>query len=301
MVLRLCSDVVLCTPDGVPVAPPLGAKTLGLLAFLALEPGPHRREELTALLWGDSPEEKARAIAPPGAHPPARGARRQRSHRPGDGGAHGPARVRRERVPATRGHRWRGRAGDRRDAIPLRLDGAQLPGVRGMGGREAERAAEPIRGAARIGGARSDGAPRLAGCPSARRALASARRPGRRADRGARRGSVPRRRSLGRARDLRAARGSTLQRRRARAGPRALGARGAHRADSRAASDQARQRELVRARSLVRREPRRSGARVGVARSGPGRAWARTAAAWRSSRGSRAWGRRASPTTSSAG
>ena len=61
MVLRLCGDVALCTPDGTPVAPPLGAKTLGLLAFLALEPGPHRREELTALLWGDSPEEKARA------------------------------------------------------------------------------------------------------------------------------------------------------------------------------------------------------------------------------------------------
>ncbi|HKP16186.1 MAG TPA: AAA family ATPase, partial [Gemmatimonadaceae bacterium] len=61
MVLRLCGDVALCTPDGTPVAPPLGAKTLGLLAYLALEPGPHRREELTALLWGDSPEEKARA------------------------------------------------------------------------------------------------------------------------------------------------------------------------------------------------------------------------------------------------
>jgi DNA-binding SARP family transcriptional activator len=61
MVLRLCGDVVLCSPDGVPITPPLGAKTLGLLAFLALEPGPHRREELTALLWGDSPEEKARA------------------------------------------------------------------------------------------------------------------------------------------------------------------------------------------------------------------------------------------------
>ena len=61
MVLRLCGDVALCTPDGTPVAPALGAKTLGLLAFLALESGPHRREELTALLWGDSPEEKARA------------------------------------------------------------------------------------------------------------------------------------------------------------------------------------------------------------------------------------------------
>jgi DNA-binding SARP family transcriptional activator len=61
LVLRLCGDVVLCSADRVPIAPPLGAKTLGLLAFLALEPGPHRRDELTALLWGDSPEEKARA------------------------------------------------------------------------------------------------------------------------------------------------------------------------------------------------------------------------------------------------
>jgi DNA-binding SARP family transcriptional activator len=60
-VLRLCGDVVLCSADRVPIAPPLGAKALGLLAFLALEPGSHRREELTALLWGDSPEEKARA------------------------------------------------------------------------------------------------------------------------------------------------------------------------------------------------------------------------------------------------
>ena len=61
LVLRLCGDVVLCSADRVPVAPPLGAKTLGLIAYLALEPGPHRRDELTALLWGDSPEEKARA------------------------------------------------------------------------------------------------------------------------------------------------------------------------------------------------------------------------------------------------
>jgi len=61
LVLRLCGDVVLSSPDRVPPAPPLGAKTLGLIAFLALERGPHRREELTALLWGDSPEEKARA------------------------------------------------------------------------------------------------------------------------------------------------------------------------------------------------------------------------------------------------
>jgi DNA-binding SARP family transcriptional activator len=61
LVLRLCGDVVLCSPDRAPVVPPLGAKTLGLLAYLALEPGPHRRDELTALLWSESPDEKARA------------------------------------------------------------------------------------------------------------------------------------------------------------------------------------------------------------------------------------------------
>ena len=61
LVLRLCGDVVLCSADRDSIAPPLGAKTLGLMAFLALEPGPHRRDELTALLWGESPEEKARA------------------------------------------------------------------------------------------------------------------------------------------------------------------------------------------------------------------------------------------------
>ena len=61
LALRLCGDVVLRAPDGTPVEPPLGAKTLGLLAFLAMEPGTHRREEVTALLWGDSPEDKARA------------------------------------------------------------------------------------------------------------------------------------------------------------------------------------------------------------------------------------------------
>ena len=37
-----------------------GAKDLALLAFLTLEPGPHSREELAALLWGESPEVQAR-------------------------------------------------------------------------------------------------------------------------------------------------------------------------------------------------------------------------------------------------
>jgi len=57
----LCGDVALQPPDGSMIEPAPGAKSLGLLAFLALEPGPHRREEVTALLWGESPEDKARA------------------------------------------------------------------------------------------------------------------------------------------------------------------------------------------------------------------------------------------------
>ena len=61
LALRLCGDVTLTSPDGVPVAAPLGAKTFALLAFLVVEPGPHRREQLTALLWGDYPEDRAKA------------------------------------------------------------------------------------------------------------------------------------------------------------------------------------------------------------------------------------------------
>jgi DNA-binding SARP family transcriptional activator len=57
----LCGDVGLTSDGGARAGAPLGAKTLALLAFLALEPGAHRRERVTALLWGDSPEEKARA------------------------------------------------------------------------------------------------------------------------------------------------------------------------------------------------------------------------------------------------
>jgi DNA-binding SARP family transcriptional activator len=59
--LRLCGDVLLCSTDGKRIEPPLGSKTLALLAFLALEPGSHRREKVTALLWGEYPEEKAKA------------------------------------------------------------------------------------------------------------------------------------------------------------------------------------------------------------------------------------------------
>jgi len=54
--LRLCGDPALITTRAVS----LGAKDLALLAYLRLEPGPHSREELTALLWGEYPDEKAR-------------------------------------------------------------------------------------------------------------------------------------------------------------------------------------------------------------------------------------------------
>jgi DNA-binding SARP family transcriptional activator len=40
---------------------PLGAKPLALLAYLALEPGPHPRELLASLLWGEHPDAAARA------------------------------------------------------------------------------------------------------------------------------------------------------------------------------------------------------------------------------------------------
>ncbi len=45
--------------DGSAVA--LAAKGLGLLSFLSLQPGPHTREELASLLWGESSEIEARA------------------------------------------------------------------------------------------------------------------------------------------------------------------------------------------------------------------------------------------------
>ena len=41
--------------------PQPGGKVLALLTYLVLEPGPHTREELAGLLWGESPEPEARA------------------------------------------------------------------------------------------------------------------------------------------------------------------------------------------------------------------------------------------------
>jgi DNA-binding SARP family transcriptional activator len=59
--LTLCGRVALEGEGvhGVPAS--LSAKALALLAYLALEPGAHSRDELAALLWGDSPDDKAKA------------------------------------------------------------------------------------------------------------------------------------------------------------------------------------------------------------------------------------------------
>jgi len=61
LVLTLCGPVALTGGTDAPADFHLGGKTLALLAYLTLEARPHRREELTALLWGESPEVKARA------------------------------------------------------------------------------------------------------------------------------------------------------------------------------------------------------------------------------------------------
>ncbi len=58
--LTLCGRLTL-TVDGAVPAVPVGAKALALLAYLVLEPGPHGRDALTALLWGDFPEPQAKA------------------------------------------------------------------------------------------------------------------------------------------------------------------------------------------------------------------------------------------------
>ena len=47
--------------DGGAIVPQPGAKLLALLTYLVLEQGPHSREELAGLLWGESPEPEARA------------------------------------------------------------------------------------------------------------------------------------------------------------------------------------------------------------------------------------------------
>jgi DNA-binding SARP family transcriptional activator len=60
-VLSLIGSPTVALDDGGSVTPHLGAKAIALLAYLALEPGPHSREDLADLLWGESPETEARA------------------------------------------------------------------------------------------------------------------------------------------------------------------------------------------------------------------------------------------------
>lgn len=60
IILSLLGPPAVELPHGSPGQALRASKCLGLLAYLTLEPGPHAREELAALLWGDSTDEAAR-------------------------------------------------------------------------------------------------------------------------------------------------------------------------------------------------------------------------------------------------
>ena len=59
--LSLCGRVAVTGNVVQPAASALSAKSLALLAYIALEPGTHSRDALSALLWGDYPDAKAKA------------------------------------------------------------------------------------------------------------------------------------------------------------------------------------------------------------------------------------------------
>lgn len=61
MALNLFGPPALLSAIGVPTRGAGTSKGLALLAYLVLESGPHPREKLAALLWGDSPDPAARA------------------------------------------------------------------------------------------------------------------------------------------------------------------------------------------------------------------------------------------------
>jgi DNA-binding SARP family transcriptional activator len=61
VILTLLGSPSVVRTETASAAPPLAAKGLALLAYLALEPGPHSREELAGLLWGESSDAEARA------------------------------------------------------------------------------------------------------------------------------------------------------------------------------------------------------------------------------------------------
>ncbi len=60
IVLNLMGPPTVALPHGSPPQAVRASKCIALLTFLALEPGPHSREELATLLWGDSPDDAAR-------------------------------------------------------------------------------------------------------------------------------------------------------------------------------------------------------------------------------------------------
>jgi DNA-binding SARP family transcriptional activator len=61
IVLNLIGPPAASFPAEAGAVPPLSAKALALLTYLVLEPGPHSREELAGLLWGESSDDEARA------------------------------------------------------------------------------------------------------------------------------------------------------------------------------------------------------------------------------------------------
>lgn len=61
LILSLLGPPSVAFLEGGAIVPQPGAKVLALFAYLVLEPGPHSREELACLLWGESPEPEARA------------------------------------------------------------------------------------------------------------------------------------------------------------------------------------------------------------------------------------------------
>jgi DNA-binding SARP family transcriptional activator len=60
VVLTLLGSPSVARAEQGTIAPQPPAKVLALLAYLVLEPGPHSREELAGLLWGESSEAEAR-------------------------------------------------------------------------------------------------------------------------------------------------------------------------------------------------------------------------------------------------
>ena len=61
LAIRLFGQPAVLAPGGQVSQATIAAKSLALLAFLTLEAGPHPRERLAALLWGEHPDEAARA------------------------------------------------------------------------------------------------------------------------------------------------------------------------------------------------------------------------------------------------